>query len=333
MKWTPWSQKDSLLYKPCKGTNKHQTLCHYIIFTKSIVIIYLIKHNSLKWFFRSCQYSIILLITLASPRSVRSRSATNSMYCFIRQLLIPMRSTGKDSVKNSCSTKQEFTEQNTKTHTFYIHNNHCRHTEATTFTMWVKHISRPALCQQLWWWCLLFCPLVAFSPGSCTAGRQSYSAGPRRQISINVNITDVKEKKQIVVFFTAAKLQEMKRKKCCNEQTFFKFSLFVCEILSPHPCWSAHWSRWDLASGLSSWANRWLQMSLRRRCPPQLQRPQYVPLGAKIEVYTHVPLDHAFQNIEFSFVLPNVDLLSFIHWRAQSAFRFTQGMVWMALNK
>lgn len=51
--------------------------------------------------------SFKILTTLASPRSVRRRSATNSMYCFIRHELIPMRSTGKASVKNSCNTQQD----------------------------------------------------------------------------------------------------------------------------------------------------------------------------------------------------------------------------------
>lgn len=43
--------------------------------------------------------------TLASPRSARRRSATNSMYCFIRQQFIPIKSTDKASVRNSCNQK------------------------------------------------------------------------------------------------------------------------------------------------------------------------------------------------------------------------------------
>lgn len=46
------------------------------------------------------------LLTLGIPKSVNNRSATNSMYCFIKKLLIPMRSTGKASVRNSCKNKQ-----------------------------------------------------------------------------------------------------------------------------------------------------------------------------------------------------------------------------------
>lgn len=45
------------------------------------------------------------IVTLARPRSASRRSATNSMYCFIRQQFIPIRSTGRASVKNSCESK------------------------------------------------------------------------------------------------------------------------------------------------------------------------------------------------------------------------------------
>lgn len=52
--------------------------------------------------------------------------------------------------------------------------------------------SWPVQCWQLWWWCPLLGPLMASSPGSCTADRQSYSAGPKRHINKHGRKKDIK---------------------------------------------------------------------------------------------------------------------------------------------
>lgn len=82
-KWPPWSQMDFL---HCTSDWRTKTV------SKETESLYPLYHRSDK-------------TTLASPRSAKRRSATNSMYCFIRQQFIPIKSTGKASVRNSCNQK------------------------------------------------------------------------------------------------------------------------------------------------------------------------------------------------------------------------------------
>lgn len=46
--------------------------------------------------------ALLITLTLLNPSSNISRSATNSMYCFIKVQFMPISFTGRASVKNSC---------------------------------------------------------------------------------------------------------------------------------------------------------------------------------------------------------------------------------------
>ena len=103
-------------------------------------------------------------VTLAKPSSSISRSATNSMYCFMRSPFIPISFTGRASVRNSWRTNK--------------HNRSTNSSNTRRCTCTAE--DRPARWPRRSWWCRWRFLWTACWAGVWTSDRRSHSADPER---------------------------------------------------------------------------------------------------------------------------------------------------------
>lgn len=80
-------------------------LCHgYFIKHTCMLQMFSVKYNilvALRDYISGSSSTCLNMYTFENPSSASNLSATNSIYCFIKTQFIPMRPTGKASVKNS----------------------------------------------------------------------------------------------------------------------------------------------------------------------------------------------------------------------------------------